>query len=75
MYSDEMDRTIRMTTFNNVKYRHIHYLKFGDRFFPSLAILGLQTKASIFCTIRKIYLYSVCRTFLAFIMYVIINIF
>ena len=61
-YSDKMDRTIRMTIFDNVKYRHIIYLKFGDRFFTSLAILGLQTKASIFLQLEKsIFTVSVVR--------------
>ena len=30
-----------MTIFNNIKYRHVNRLKFEDRLFTSLTMLGL----------------------------------
>ena len=40
-----------MKIFDNVKYFQSVCLKFEDRFFKSLATLGLQTKAIIYSTI------------------------
>ena len=48
-----MDVIIRTTIFNNVKHRHTICLKFGDNFFISLTMLGLQAKASVCSTIKQ----------------------
>ena len=47
-----MGVTIPMRMCNNVKHRDAIYLKFGDRFFTSLAMLGLESKGSISSTIK-----------------------
>ena len=60
-----MDLSIRMTIIYNVKHRYAIRLKFGAKFFPSLAKL-VQLKSSICSTImenRVLY----CRKFLAFL--------
>ena len=43
-----MDLTIQIRIFNNVKYRQAFCLRFGDRSFTSLAMLGFEAKTSIF---------------------------
>ena len=45
-FIDKMDVTFQIRIFNNVKHRHAICLKFGDRFFISLIVLGLEAKAS-----------------------------
>ena len=44
-----MDLTIQIRIFNNVKDR----LRFGDRSFTSLAMLGFEEKTSIFSRIKE----------------------
>ena len=69
-FSDKMNLTIRRAIFNNVKHHHAVCLKFGDRFFTSLTMLGVQAKASIFSKIKEnLPLY--CRQYSAFVIAVI----
>ena len=65
-----MDLTVRMAVFDDLKHRHAICLKFGDRFFTSLTMLGIQAKASIRSTIEEsLPIYS--RKFLKFVIAVI----
>ena len=57
-----MDLNIQVKIFNYVKYRHKMCLKFADRFFTSLTMLGLQAKASV-CSRIKENLLLYCHTF------------
>ena len=55
-----------MRIFKIVKHRHVICLKFGDRCFASLTMLGLEAKAST-CSAIKENLISYCRKFVAVI--------
>ena len=48
-----MGLTNSMRMFNNVKHRDAIYVKLGDIFFTSVAMLGRDLKASIRSTIKK----------------------
>ena len=62
-----MGLTIRMRMFNNVKHFDVIYLKFRDRFFTTLTMLDLESKAI------KENLLLYCRKFSAFVFAVIIT--
>ena len=62
-----------MKIFNNVKHRHAICLKFGDRFFTFLTMLGCEAKASI-CSANKENPVLYCRKSSASVHSVIINI-
>ena len=51
-FSDKMNLTIQIKIFNNVKHRRTICLKFGDRFFTSLTMLGCEAKANICSSIK-----------------------
>ena len=59
-----------MRIFNNLKHRHTICLKFRERFFTSLTMLGLEVKVSICSTIKE-NLTLHYRKFLAFVVAVI----
>ena len=65
-----MDLTIQIKIFENVKYRHVVYLKFGDKFFTSPTWLWCQGKTSIFSAIKETQI-SYCRKFSVFVVAVI----
>ena len=52
-FSNKMDLTIQMTTFNNIKRRHTIYLNFSDRFFTSQTMLAINVEANICSTIKR----------------------
>ena len=62
---NKMNLTIHMRIFNDLKHRHAIFLKFGNRFFTSLVMLGLEVKASI-CSVIKENLFLYCSKFLVF---------
>ena len=60
-----------MRMFDNIKHRGVIYLKFGDRFFTFLTMLGLESKGSISSTIKETLLLYFFK-FSAFVVAVII---
>ena len=69
-YSDKMDLTVQMKTFDNAKHRHAICFEFRERFLSSLTMLGCKAKTSL-CSAIKENLISYCRKFSAFIVAVI----
>ena len=66
-----MDLTIQLKIFNNVKHPHAICLKFGDRVFISLTMLGCEAKAMQSCSAIKENLILYCRKYSAFVVAVI----
>ena len=58
-----MDLNIQRRIFKNVKYRHAICLKHGDRFFTSLAMLGLEEKVRICSTINLHFVEKILTSF------------
>ena len=65
-----MDLIIQMKIFSNVKHCHAICLKFEDRFFTSLTMLGCESRASI-CSVIKENQILYHRKFSAFVVAVI----
>ena len=65
-----MDLTIQLSILNDVKHRHTIYLKYRDRFFTFLTMLGLEAKASICSTVTENVILK-CRKFSAYVVAVI----
>ena len=52
-FSDKMDLTIKLRILNNEKHRHEICLKFGDRRFTFLTMLGIEAKTIICSAIKE----------------------
>ena len=52
-FSNKMNLTIQRKIFNNVKHRQGIYLKYRDRFFTLLTMLGCEAKVSTRSVIKE----------------------